>query len=125
MDDKYRQQQELSEREQQLQARELDLRLRELEVEVNRQDAYFPDTIRDRTRKNPVQRPSNKDLSTAAKLSGAFIAGAFIISWARFMGFFLAGFVIVFVTPLLAWMSLFAFLGVANWLWFKSRDSSK
>jgi hypothetical protein len=125
MDDKYKQQQELSEREQQLRERELDIRLRELEVEVNRQDVYFPNTLRDRNRSNPVKRPSNKDLSTAAKLSGAFIAGAVIISWARFMGFFLAGFVIVFVTPLLAWMSLFAVLGVANWLWFKSRDSSK
>jgi hypothetical protein len=109
MDDKYRQQQELSEREQQLQERELELRLRELEMDINRQDAPFHPTVRE-----PGGKPARsfrKDLVKAAKFAGLFITGV----------------VIVYISQWLAWISLFAILGIAGWMWVQyggDRDSS-
>lgn len=105
MDDKFRQQQELSERELELRERELDLRLRELEADIHRQDVPFHPTVRDKGSNKPV-RSFKKDLITAAKFSGLFITGA----------------VIVYISQWLAWISLFAFMGVAGWLWYKYRE---
>ncbi len=105
MDDKYNQQQELSERELELRERELELRLRELEVDIQRQDAPFHPTVPDRGSNKPV-RSFKQNLIRAAKFSGLFITGA----------------VIVYISQWLAWISLFAFVGVAGWLWYKYGD---
>ncbi len=109
MDEKYNEQQELSERERQLQEREIELRLRELEIDVHRQDAPFHPTVPDRGSNNKPVRSFKRDLIRAAKFSGLLLTGA----------------VIVYISHWLAWISLFAFIGVAGWLWYKYRTPGK
>jgi hypothetical protein len=79
--------------------------MRELEIEVHRQDAPYHPTVVDRGSSNKPVRSFKQDLIRAAKFSGLFVTGA----------------VIVYISQWLAWISLFAFLGAAGWLWYKYR----
>jgi hypothetical protein len=41
---------------------------------------------------------------------------------AKLSGFFITGIVVVYISQWLAWISLFAFFGVAGWVWLKFRS---
>lgn len=62
-------------------------------------------TVPDRGSSNKPVRSFKQDLVITAKFSGLFVTGA----------------VIVYISQWLAWISLFAFLGAAGWLWYKYR----
>jgi hypothetical protein len=108
MDDKFNEHQELSTREQQLQARELELKLREMELDIYRQDAPLHSTV-------PERRGSNKPVRSFASFKQDLIKAA------KFSGFALTGVAIIYISQWLAWISLFAFIGTAGWLWYKYR----
>jgi Flp pilus assembly protein TadB len=109
MDEKSNEHQQLSERERQLQERELELRLREMEIDIHRQEAPFHLTVPNRGGSNKPVRSFKQNLILTAKLSGLFATGV----------------VVVYIINWLAWISLFAFIGTAGWLWYKYRVKSR
>jgi Flp pilus assembly protein TadB len=100
---------ELLEREEDLKQRALELRLRELDAEINPRSApYYPTSKHQDEAK--LARTLKQDLVMVAKFAGLFVGGV----------------AIVYVSQWLAWISVFAVIGTAGWLWFKFRsDKSK
>jgi hypothetical protein len=97
--------QELWEKEQELHQRELKIRLSELETEINRAEPPLHPTIKHHNDEK-LARSFKKDFITLVKLSG----------------FFFGGLVVIYVSQWLAWISAFAIVIGAGFLWFKLRQ---
>jgi Flp pilus assembly protein TadB len=97
-------------RERDLHRRELELRLRELEAEVTDSQPNINQTERYENDRLPVkQKGWRGKLATATRYSGLFATGI----------------VVLFISHWIAWISAFAFIGGAGWLWYKLRYSKE
>jgi Flp pilus assembly protein TadB len=95
----------LREREQELEQRALELRLKELDAEINPQPAPFHQTSKYQDDAK-LARTLKQDLVTVAKFSGLFVGGL----------------AVVYISQWLAWISVFAVIATAGWLWFEFRS---
>jgi Flp pilus assembly protein TadB len=109
MDDRSKQHQE---REAELQRREWEIKLRELEHDIHRQEAPFYPTAKE-TGVGRASQNENRQIAKTRSLKQD------IVTAAKFAGFIVVGFGVVYISQWLVWISAFAILGISGWLWFK------